>query len=163
MNKIPKKIKYLNFGISLLIFLILNSGFILFNNLWSGLERIFDYHIALSTNPLDYLVFASIPIFGMVLNSKRPSYKATDLIIDNLKILLSVLLTFGIGFYLLTIFSKPTNPLIPQNLLIEPFNAYSVLIIGVGILIPFLFTKRNNMLADTQNMLADTQNVNNIN
>lgn len=146
MNKIPNNIKYFSFGIAILIFIILNSGFILLHYLWNGLEQIFGYDIALSTNQIDNLIFSSIPVFGMWLNSKRINYKPTELIIDNIKIVISVILTFGIGFYLLTIFAKPTNPLIPQNLLIEPFNAYSILIIGIGILIPLLLRKRNKKL-----------------
>lgn len=154
MNKIPENIKYSIFGISALIFLLLNSSFGINTIIGSInlIEKITGYHFGISTNTLDYLIFASIPIFGMLLNSKRNEFKVSELIIDILTILFWTIIGIGIGLYILTIIAKPTNPLIPNYLIIEPINLYSNLIMGIGILIPFLFLKRTKKETDIQNI-----------
>ena len=88
----------------------------------------------------------------MLFNSKRIEFKTEELIKDILIILFSVLITIGIGLYLLTFIGKPTNPLIPQYLISEPFFIYSTLIIGIGILFPFLLKRRNEKPNEINNI-----------
>jgi len=65
---------------------------------------------------------------------------------DILSILIWTMIVVGIGLYLLIYFGRSTNPLIPEYLLIEPFDLYSTLLIGIGIGIPFLLIKRTKKL-----------------
>lgn len=154
MNKIPKKIKNLVFGLSILIFLIFNFG--LETTTLFGLAEIIqektNYSFLVEIDKIDFIAIASIPIFGMLLNSKRNSFKISEFIIDSLKILLSIIIMFGIGLYILTFIGKPTNPLIPQDLITEPIFLYSTLIIAIGIFIPFLLTKQNKNKTKIENI-----------
>ncbi|MFC3974112.1 hypothetical protein [Maribacter confluentis] len=104
------------------------------------------YFFGLNFNNLDYFAISSIPIFGMLLNSKRMEFKTADLIKDVLIIILFVIITIAIGLYILTYIGKPDNPLIPQYLISEPFFLYSTIIIGIGIGLPFLFINRTEKL-----------------
>ena len=130
------------YGISSLIFLLFFLGIINPFEFNDSLQKITGYFIGLSFNNLDYLAISSIPVFGMLLNSKRNEFKTAELIKDILIIVFCVLITVSIGLYILTFIGKPTNPLIPQYLITEPFFLYSTLTIGIGILIPFLIIKR---------------------
>ena len=144
LNKIPKNIKHIIFGMSVLIFLTLNNsvfGVNLIINLIQLLEKITGYHFGISTNTLDYLIFASFPIFGMLLNSKRDEFKISELIMDIFSILLWTIITLGIGLFLLIYFGRSSNPLIPEYLLTEPFNLYSTIIISIGIGVPFIINR----------------------
>lgn len=142
MNKIPNNIKYGICGISALIFLLFFLGIIKPFGFNDSLQKFTGYFFGLSFNNLDYLAISSIPVFGMLFNSKRNEFKTTELIKDILLIVLCVLITIAVGLYILTFIGKPTNPLIPQYLITEPFFLYSTLVIGIGILIPFLLIKR---------------------
>jgi hypothetical protein len=144
LNKIATQIKYLIYGLCGLIFLALNFGIgaKLHIGLIENLQKLTDYHFGISTNTLDYLTLASFPIFGMLYNSTRKEFKKVELIKDILTVLLFIIITFGIGLYLLIYLGRNSNPLIPEYLLIEPFDLYSTLLIGIGILIPFLIIKR---------------------
>lgn len=146
MSRIPKNIKYAVAGISVLIFLLLNSilGANLIVCLIKLTHKITGYHFGISTNTLDYLTFASIPIFGMILNSKRKEFKTLELVADIFKILFWVLLIIGIGLFILTLIGKSDNPLLPEYLISEPIQLYSTLMIAIGILIPFLYRKRDH-------------------
>ncbi len=145
MNKIPNNIKYGICGFSALIFLLFFLGIINPFGFNDPLQKITGYFFGLSFNNLDYLAISSIPIFGMLFNSKRNEFKTAELIKDILFIVLCVLITIAIGLYILTFIGKSTNPLIPQYLITEPFFLYSTLIIGIGILIPFLIIKRTEV------------------
>ena len=61
---------------------------------------------------------------------------------DVLTILFWTIIMIVFGLYIMTIVGKPSNPLIPEYLIIEPINLYSSLIMVIGILIPFLFVKQ---------------------
>lgn len=142
LNKLPDKINYLIFGLCVLIFIALNLGLgakIQFEVI-EILQKKTDCFFRISIDTLDYLFLAVIPFFGMIYNSMRNSFKKTELIMDILTIFLCVILISGIGLYILTFIGKPENPLIPQYILTEPFSLYSTLLIGIGILVPFLIS-----------------------
>ena len=144
LNKIPNKIKYLIYGLCGLIFIILNLGFgaKLQIGITENLQKLTDYYFGVSTNTLDYLTLASIPFFGMLYNSTRKTeFKKTELIMDFLTILFSVIIVFGFGLYILKFIGRPENPLIPQYLLTEPIDLYSIILIWLGIGLPFLIIK----------------------
>ena len=130
-----------------MIFFLLNSmlGLNLIVGSINLIQKLTGYHIGISTNTLDYLTFSSIPIFGMLFNSKRNEFKVSELIIDIFIILFSTIIVIGIGLYILTIIGKPSSPLMPDYLIIEPINLYSTLIMGIGILIPFLIIDRTKI------------------
>lgn len=102
------------------------------------LYELTDYHFGISTNPLDYLAFSLIPAFGLLYNSTRMAFKKAQLIQDILTILFSVIIVFGIGLFLMTFIGRNSNPLIPEYLLIEPFNLYSTILIIIGAAVPFV-------------------------
>ncbi|WP_157972988.1 hypothetical protein [Aureibaculum luteum] len=143
MKKIPKNIKYIIIGISTLIFLSLNSmfGINLIVDSINLIQKMTGYHFGISTNTLDYLTFASIPVFGMLYNSTRAEFKKSELLLDLLTVLFCVLIIFGIGLYFLIYIGRSPNPLFPEYLLIEPFDFYSTMLIGIGIATPFLALK----------------------
>lgn len=60
---------------------------------------------------------------------------------DIITVLFFVIIMFGIGLYLLTYLGRSSNPLIPEYLLTEPFDLYSIIIVGIGIATPFLIIK----------------------
>lgn len=146
MNKVPNKIKYLIGGISTLIFSLFFFGIINPFGFNDYLQNVTGYFFGLSFNNLDYLAISSIPIFGMLLTSKREEFKTGDLIKDILIILFFLIITIAIGLYILTFIGKPENPLIPQYLITEPFFLYSTLTIGIGIGLPFLLINRTEKL-----------------
>ena len=143
MSRIPKKIKYLSIGSALLIFLVLNStiGLNIIVDSINLIDKITGYHFGISTHTLDYLVFASFPIFGLLYNSTRSEFKKSELLMDSMTVLGFIILMVSIGLYLLTFIGRPKNPLFPQSILIEPFDLYSTLLIGIGIATPFLLLK----------------------
>ncbi len=143
MNKIPSKIKYLIYGICGLIFIVLNFGLgaKLQIGLTENLQKLTDYFFGISTNTLDYLVFASFPFFGMIYNSTRTEFKVKELITDILTVLFFVIIVFGIGLFIMVFSAKHSNPLIPNYLKTEPFDLYSTMLIGIGILMPNLIIK----------------------
>ncbi len=148
LNKIPNKIKYLIYGLCGLIFIALNFaiGAKFHIGLIETLQKLTDYHFGISTNTLDYLTLASFPFFGMLYNSTRTEFKESKLIKDIFTVLIFIIITFGIGLYLLIYFGRSPNPLIPEYLLIEPFDLYSTLFIGIGIGLPFLLIKRTKKM-----------------
>ena len=143
MNKTPDKIKYLIYGLCGLTFIALNFGLgaKLQIGLTENLQRLTDYYFGISTNTLDYLVFASFPFFGMIYNSTRREFKIKELITDILTVLFFVIIVFGIGLFIMVFSAKHSNPLIPDYLKAEPFNLYSTILIGIGILMPYLIIK----------------------
>ncbi|MBL4604772.1 MAG: hypothetical protein JKY02_03665 [Flavobacteriaceae bacterium] len=158
LDIIPEKIKKLIGGVSGLIFLVLIFGL--------GPTRLFGlsdlilektgYFFSVTIYFLDYGLISLIPFFGMMLNSKRKEFKVLKLLIDICIILLSTLISLIIGLYILTFIGKPSNPLIPQYLITEPIFIYSVLIIGFGIAIPFMFVKRaKKQFEEIQNIGID--------
>jgi len=143
LNKIPNKIKYLIYGLCGLTFLILNFGLgaKLQIGLTENIQKFTDYFFGISTNTLDYLTLSTIPLFGMIYNSTRKEFKINELIFDIITVLLFVLIVFGIGLYIMVFSAKHSSPLIPSTLKVEPFNLYSTLLIGIGILLPYLIIK----------------------
>jgi hypothetical protein len=116
-------------------------------------QKFTDYFIVFSFNNLDYLALSLIPVFGMLFNSKRNRFKTSELISDILIIALCVLIIFMIGLYMLPIIGKkPSNPLIPQYFINQPFILYSTITIGIGIAIPFLFIKRTEKPTEIDNI-----------
>ena len=143
MNKIPNNIKYLIYGLCGVIFITLNFGLgaKLQIGLTEILQKLTDYFFGISTNTLDYLVFASFPFFGMIYNSTRMEFKVKELIIDIFTVLFFVIIVFGIGLFIMVFSAKHSNPLIPDFLKAEPFDLYSTIFIGIGILMPYLIIK----------------------
>lgn len=101
-----------------------------------------DYYFALPVYMLDYGLISFIPFFGLLLSLRRGPYRINKVVANLLKLSLSVGIIFILGLFLLTIISKPPSPLFPETLIGEPIPLYSVLLIGIGIGIPFLFHKR---------------------
>ena len=143
LKKTPKHIKYLIFGISLLLFIGLYSGFgpRLMIGISNKLLPITDYFFAFSSTRLDYLLLSLIPVFGMLYNATRTHFKITELIIDMITILGFTIIMFGIGLFILTFIGKPENPIMPQYIVTEPFEMYITIFIVLGIIIPFLLIK----------------------
>lgn len=143
MNKTPTKIKYIIYGLCGLIFIVLNLGLgaKLQIGLTENLQKLTDYYFGISTNTLDYLTLASIPFFGMIYNATRVEFKERELVADILTVLFFVVIMFGIGILLMIFSAKHSNPLIPDYLKAEPFDLYSTIFIGIGILMPYLIIK----------------------
>ena len=143
MKKIPKKIKILSTLVSVLIFIYMNLNPFVLQTFFKRKIGEFDYYIGFSTNSFDYLLLSAIPIAAIILNSKRRNFSTKELIMDNVIIVISTLVVLEIGYYMLNFIGRPVNPLIPQYFVSEPFDGYSLLVIGGGICIPFLLRKAN--------------------
>lgn len=101
-----------------------------------------NYYFALPVYMLDYGLISFIPFFGLLLTPSRTSYEINGFLVNLLKLSVSVFILFVLGLFLLTIIGKPSSPLLPKTLIAEPISVYSVLIIGIGIGVPFLLNKR---------------------
>ena len=141
-----RKIKVLSISISVFLFIILN--FILGPTSVFGLAEFLQnktgYFFGVDINTIDYLLISTIPICGLMLTEKRKRKNLSDILIDNLIICLSCVLTLSIGLLILIsrIGSPSQNPLIPEYLRVEPFKQYSLILIILGLLLPFLFTRK---------------------
>lgn len=148
-----RKIIILSISISVFLFLFLN--FILGPTSVFGLAEFLQnktgYFFGVDINTLDYLFISSIPICSLMLTEKRKQKNLSNNLKDNLIICLSCLLTFGIGLVLLIsrIGSPSQNPLFPEYLRVEPFKQYSLILIILGLLLPFLFTRK--VVEETKN------------
>jgi hypothetical protein len=153
MNKIPKNVKYILYGTSALIFLLLNSvlGLNLIVDSINQIYKITEYHFAISTHTIDYLIFAIFPIFGMLRNSKRKNFIIIELVTDILTILFWIIFTSVIGCCMLVILADQKNPLIPEYIIQEPFDSYSTLIIIIGIILPFLIKNQISNKSENKN------------
>lgn len=147
MNSFNKNHLYLSIAISCILFIFLN--FILGPTSVFGLAEFIQnkigYFFGVDINTFDYFLIASIPIFGLLLNSKRKENDLAEILKDNLTILLSCFVTLSVGLFILItkIGSPGENPLIPEYLRVEPFKEYSTFIIALGIVLPFLLIKKN--------------------
>jgi tellurite resistance protein TehA-like permease len=146
LKKIPKKIKYIVFGISLIIFSLLHFGVINLFEIGGFLQNIEKHYFINYLNNFDFLIIASIPAFGMLLYSKRNKFRISKLILDIFTILFCVIVTFGVGLYILTIIGKKSSPFIPDHFINEPFLLYSTLTIGIGVLLQVLLLKQTKEL-----------------
>ncbi|MFD2564896.1 hypothetical protein [Aquimarina rubra] len=131
------------YGLCVLIFIALNFGVgaKLQIVLTENIQRFTDYFFGISTNTLDYLALSTVPFFGMIYNSTRKEFKINELIIDIVMVLFFVFIIFGIGLYIMVFSAKHSNPLIPDSLKAEPFDLYSTILIGIGILTPYMIIK----------------------
>jgi hypothetical protein len=102
------------------------------------------YFFGINISTPDYFLIASLPVFGLLLNSKRNEKGLVGILKDNLIILLSCIVIFIIGLLIsITKIGSPAeNPLIPEYLRVEPFQNYSSFLIALGILLPFLVIKK---------------------
>jgi len=143
LNTIPSQIKYWVYGLCGLIFLLLNFGIgaKLQITLTENLQKVTDHFYGISTNTLDYLLFATIPVIGMIYNSTREAFKLKELIIDIFMVLSFVIIIFGIGLYIMIFRAKHSSTFIPKVLLAEPFDLYSSILIGLGLLMPYLILR----------------------
>ena len=146
-----RKIKVLS--ISFFLFILLN--FILGPTSVFGLakflQNITGYFFGVDINTFDYLLISSIPLCGLMLTEKRKRKNLSEILKDNLIICLSCVLTFSIGLLILIsrIGSPSQNPLIPEYLRVEPFKQYSLFLIILGLILPFLFTRK--VVEETKN------------
>lgn len=137
---------YSSILVAVVLFLTLN--FILGPTSVFGLEELIQnktgYYFGVDTNTFDYLLIALIPVFGLILTQKKKKKKVSEMLKENLIILLSCVLTFSLALLILVtkIGSPGENPLIPQYLRLEPFKIYSTLFITFGIILPFIFSPK---------------------
>lgn len=146
LDNLNKKYLYSSISISVALFILLN--FILGSTSIFGLAEFIQnktgYFFGVDINTFDYLLISSIPIFGLMLTGKRKTKNLSEIIKDNLIICLSCILTFSIGLLILIskIGSPSENPLIPEYLRVEPFKQYSLFFIILGLILPFLFIRK---------------------
>jgi|GEM_PF-1679254 len=146
LDNLNNKYLYLSISISVALFISLN--FILGPTSVFGLAEFIQnktgYFFGVDINTLDYLLISLIPIYSLMLTKKSKRKILSEILKDNLIICLSCLLTFSIGLFILIskIGSPSENPLIPEYLRVEPFKQYSLFFIILGLILPFLFTRK---------------------
>lgn len=153
LQSLNKKYLYLSISISVVLFILLN--FILGPTSVFGLAEFIQnktgYFFGIDINTSDYFLISSIPICGLMLTGKRKRTYLSVILKDNLIICLSCVLTFSIGLIILIskIGNPSENPLIPEYLRVEPFKQYSLFFIILGLILPFLFTRK--VVEETKN------------
>jgi len=146
LDNLNKKYLYLSISISVTLFIILN--FILGPTSVFGLSEFIQnktgYFFGVDINTSDYLLISSIPIYSLMLAEKRKRKNLSEILKGNLVICLSCVLTFSIGllFLISKIGSASENPLFPEYLRVEPFKQYSSFFIVLGVILPFLFIRK---------------------
>ena len=146
LDNLNKKYLYFSISISVALFILLN--FILGPTSVFGLAEFIQnktgYFFGVDINTSDYLLISSIPICSILLTEKRKRKNLSEILQDNLIICLSCVLTFSIGLFILIskIGSPSENPLIPEYLRTEPFKQYSLFFIILGLILPFIFTRK---------------------
>lgn len=162
LDNLNKKYLYLSASISVVLFLLLN--FILGPTSVFGLTALIQnktgYFFGVDLNTFDYLLISSIPICGLMLTEKRKRKNLSEILKGNLIICLSCILTFSIGLFILIskIGSPSENPLFPEYLRVEPFRQYSLFFIILGVLLPFLFTRKEAEETKSEIELIGRQN-----
>ncbi|GAA3561440.1 hypothetical protein [Snuella lapsa] len=157
MKKIPNQAKIISVITSILIFAYMSFNPFILQTFFKRKIGEFDYFLGFRTNHFDFLLLSLIPIAALVFNSKRKEFTLKKIIIDNIIIIVSVLITLEIGYYLMSFIGKPDNPLIPEYLVSEPFDSYSLLAIMTGICIPILFRELKS-LNDSRNKITEEIN-----
>ena len=146
LDNLNKKHLYLSISISIVLFILLNFfvGPTSVFGLAGFIQNKTGYFFGVDINTFDYLLISSIPICGLVLTEKRKRKNLSEILKDNLIICLTCLLTFSIGLLILIsrIGSPSQNPLIPEYLRVEPFKQYSLFFIFLGLILPFLLTRK---------------------
>ena len=146
LDNLNKKYLYFSISISVALFILLN--FILGPTSVFGLAEFIQnktgYFFGVDINTFDYLLISSIPICGLMLTKKRKRKNLSEILKDNLIICLSCVLTFSIGLFILIskIGSPSENPFFPEYLRVEPFKQYSLFFIILGLILPFIFTRK---------------------
>lgn len=157
-----RKIKVLSISISVFLFILLNFllGPTSVFGLAGFLQNKTGYFFGVDINTFDYLLISSIPICGLMLTEKRKRKNLSEILKDNLIICLSCLLTFSIGLLILIsrIGSPSQNPLIPEYLRVEPFKQYSLFFIFLGLILPFLLTRKEVKETKSEIELIGKQN-----
>ena len=145
-DSLNKKYIYTFTLMSCALFIVLNLilGPIALFGLTEFIQNKTGYFFGVGTETFDYLVIASIPIFGLILAKKRNRKSLKEILKQNIIILFCCFVTFSLGLLILTtkIGSVSENPFIPQCIRREPFQQYSTFFIALGILFPFLILKR---------------------
>jgi hypothetical protein len=153
LQSLNKKYLYLSISISVVLFILLN--FIVGPTSVFGLAEFIQnktgYFFGIDINTSDYFLISSIPICGLMLTGKRKRTYLSEILKDNLIICLSCVLTFSIGLIILIskIGSPSKNPLFPEYLRVEPFKQYSLFFIILGLILPFLLTRK--VVEETKN------------
>ena len=143
LQNLPKTFKYSILTICSLTFLTLNFGIgpHLLIKIITLLHHFTHYYFLLHLNTVDYLLVAFIPFFAMMYSSKRKPFKRTIFLKDLIFLYGIIGIVFVMGLYFMVFIGKPQNPLIPQYFLSEPYNSYTITLLLLGILIPFMFLK----------------------
>ena len=163
MNRLNTNHLYLSITISFVLFIILN--FILGPSSVFGLSEFIQkktgYFFGVDINSLDYILISSLPLIGFLINSKRKDNDLTETLKISFILSLSCIGTFSIGLCLLIskIGSPIENPLFPEYIRVEPFKEYSSFLIALGIVLSFLFTKKN--IEETENGIEEIGRENN--
>ena len=143
---INKKYLYLSIVISIVLFILLNFfvGPTCVFGLSEFIQNKTGYFFGVEINTFDYLIISSIPMCSLILTEKRNWKNLSEILINNLIVCLSCVVSFSTGLLVLIskIGSPSNNPLFPQYLRVEPFKIYSTLFIGIGIILPFLIGKK---------------------
>lgn len=137
-------------SISLAVFLFLSLNFIAGPTSVFGLAAFVQnktgYFFGVDISTFDYLLISLIPICGLMLTEKRKRKNLSNILKYSFIICLSCVSTFSIGLFILLsrIGSPSQNPLLPEYLRVAPFRQYSSILIILGLLVPFLLTKKSS-------------------
>jgi len=141
MSLARKKIWIINISVSFLIFILLTLfGTDLVVSLHNFLASIQLPLAGSKFTIIDVFLLSFIPVWSSFIYSKRKSVSPINIILTNLCILLSVIITCIITFMLCAKFASSPSPWLPPNIVYTPFYSFFwTMIFAIGISLPILF------------------------
>ncbi len=136
MNR--KRIMIINISVSVVIAILLFSNSNLHFALVGLLNLTGKYFSSISTNPLDVLIIAGIPVWTYPLYRKNQSLTIKKIILVNSIAVLILFCTCITAFILLSLFSKPVSPFFPYDVIIMPFPFFPTIVLLAGMLLTYL-------------------------
>ena len=130
-------LKYTLFGISIFIFILTFIQPFRLNDIIDSTLHFFDFYMVFSLSIMEQLLVSSVPVLVYYLNKKNGSLDLKTIIIQIIIFYVFLVIFFIISVYIVTLFPNVENPLIPENIIIEPFESYFTFVIFLGIFIPF--------------------------
>ena len=130
-------LKYTLFGISIFIFILTFIQPLRLNDIIDSTLHFFDFYMVFSLSIMEQLLVSSVPVLVYYLNKKNGSLDLKTIIIQIIIFYVFLVIFFIISVYIVTLFPNVENPLIPENIIIEPFESYFTFVIFLGIFIPF--------------------------
>ena len=129
-----KNLLIVNLIVSLILFFVLNyfAGYFLHFVFWL-LDTIGQSLASLTVTAIDLLLVSLIPIWSYLFYRKIPAISIREIIIYNSVYALILSVIVLTAFILVGFFVENENPLLPENIVVLPFNFFLTIVILFGL------------------------------